>query len=360
MIAFIFLRRSLRRCEHRQMAGVSLLMNTKALRILFVEDSENDVQLAVAELKRHGYEPAFARVQTDTQLAAALRHHPWDVIISDYTMPGFSGFGALKVCQQAGHDIPFISVSVTLGEESAVAMMRAGAHDYLTKDNLNRLVPAIERELNAASVRREQKRMREAAAHLAAVVESSDDAIISKTLDGIVVSWNRGAERIYGYTEREMIGRPISVLVPPARTAELTEILRSIRRGERVGRFETLRVRKDGSIVEVSVTISPIKDAAGLVIGASAIARDITERRREEEERLHLIDELTQALRQAKTLRGLLPICSACKKIRDDQGYWQQVEVYIQKHSEAGFTHGLCPTCISNYFPEAADKEPAA
>lgn len=271
-------------------------MNTKALRILFVEDSENDVQLAVAELKRHGYEPAFARVATATELSAALQHQSWDVIISDYSMPGFTGSGALKICQESGQDIPFISVSGTLGEESAVAMMRAGAHDYLTKDNLSRLVPAIERELNAAGSRREQKRMREAAAHLAAIVESSDDAIISKTLDGNVVSWNRAAEQIYGYTEDEMIGRPISVLVPLARTPELTDILKRIRRGERIGRFDTQRLRKDGSLVEVSVTISPIKDASGLIIGASAIARDITERQREEEERLRLIDELTQAL----------------------------------------------------------------
>jgi PAS domain S-box-containing protein len=335
-------------------------MNTKTLRVLFVEDSENDVQLAVAELKRHGYEPVITRVQTDTELSAALRHQPWDVVISDYTMPGFSGSEALKICHESGLDLPFISVSGTLGEESAVAMMRAGAHDYLTKDNLNRLVPAIERELSAASVRRVQKRMRDAAAHLAAIVESSDDAIISKTLEGIVVSWNRGAEQIYGYTESEMIGRPISVLLPPARTAELTEILQRISRGERVSRFDTQRVRKDGSLVEVSITISPLTDVSGQVIGASSIARDITERRREEEERLRLIDELTQALRQAKTLRGLLPICASCKKIRDDQGYWQQVEVYIQQHSEAGFTHGLCPSCIGKYFPEADDDKPAA
>jgi two-component system cell cycle sensor histidine kinase/response regulator CckA len=335
-------------------------MKTKTLRILFVEDSENDVQLAVAELKRHGYAPTFARVETAAELSAALQHQLWDVIISDYSMPGFSGSSALKIWQEFGQDIPFISVSGTLGEESAVAMMRAGAHDYLTKDNLNRLVPAIERELSATGSRRGLKRMRDAAAHLAAIVESSADAIISKTLDGIVVSWNQAAEQIYGYTKNEMIGRPISVLVPSARTVELTEILKRIRRGERVGFFDTERLRKDGSTVEVSVTISPIKDVSGVVIGASAIARDITERRREEEERLGLIAELTQALTQAKTLRGLLPMCAFCKRIRDDQGYWEQVEVYIEKHSEAGFTQGLCPGCVGKYFHEVAGNKPAA
>lgn len=340
------------------MAASKRPTNMKTLRILFVEDSEHDVQLAVAELKRHGYEPVFKRVQSAVEMSTALQQENWDVVISDYSMPGFSGSGALKICKESGQEVPFISISGTLGEESAVAMMRAGADDYLTKDNLARLAPAIERELAAARLRRTQKQMRDAEAHLAAVVESSDDAIISKTLDGTVLSWNQAAERIYGYTATEMIGRPISVLVPPSRMAELAEILQRIQRGERVGRFDTLRKRKDGSIVEVSITISPIRDATGRVTGASAIARDITERRQEEALRLRLIDELSQALKQAKTLSGLLPICASCKKIRDDQGYWQQVEVYIQEHSEAGFTHGLCPGCIVKYFPEISRSEP--
>lgn len=335
-------------------------MNNKPLRILFVEDSESDVLLAVADLKRHGYQPIFARVETPAAMSQALREQPWEVIISDFSMPSFNGSDALRLCQESGLDIPFISMSGTLGEESAVAMMRAGAHDYFTKNNLARLAPAIERELKAASARREQRRMRETAAHLAAIVESSSDAIISKTLDGFVVSWNKGAENIYGYRAEEIIGQSISILIPPGRPDELAEINEHIRRGETVARLETVRRRKDGSLVEVSVTISPIRDASGKIIGASAIAQDISERRREEAERIRLIDELTRALSQAKTLRGLLPICASCKKIRDDHGYWQQVEVYIQEHSEAGFTHGLCPGCVGKFFPDPIGGEPAA
>jgi PAS domain S-box-containing protein len=115
---------------------------------------------------------------------------------------------------------------------------------------------------------------------LAAIVGTSDDAIVSKNLNGIVTSWNRGAERTFGYTPDEMIGRPIMTLIPPDRQSEEVEILERIRRGERVEHYETVRQRKDGSIVDVFLSVSPVKDAAGNVVGASKIARDISERKR--------------------------------------------------------------------------------
>src|SRR2546423_861562 len=117
-------------------------------------------------------------------------------------------------------------------------------------------------------------------ARLGAIVASSDDAIVSKSLEGIVQSWNASAERIFGYSAAEMIGQPISKLVPPDRHSEEPEILERLRRGERVDHFETIRQRKDGRLIDVSVTISPIKDPTGRVIGASKIARDITELKR--------------------------------------------------------------------------------
>jgi PAS domain S-box-containing protein len=120
----------------------------------------------------------------------------------------------------------------------------------------------------------------EAQALLSAIVYSSDDAIVSKDLNGIVTSWNRAAERIFGYTAGEMIGQSIERLFPPDRLDEEPEILRRIRRGDRVDHFETIRRRKDGTLINVSVTISPVRDAAGTIVGASKVARDITESRR--------------------------------------------------------------------------------
>ena len=126
-------------------------------------------------------------------------------------------------------------------------------------------------------------------ARLAAIVATSDDAIISKNLDGVILSWNAGAERIFGYTPEEAIGKSILMLLPPERVSEEADILSKIRQGIRVDHFETIRVRKDGRRIDVSVTISPIRDASGTVIGASKIARDISEHKQlmKERERLY-------------------------------------------------------------------------
>jgi PAS domain S-box-containing protein len=141
-----------------------------------------------------------------------------------------------------------------------------------------------DRALAAASARAEQ-----AQAMLAAIVNSSDDAIVSKTLDGVIMSWNAGAERLFGYTEAEAVGRPVTILIPPERLGEETTILSRIRRGERVESYETKRRRKDGTLLDVSLTVSPLLDSTGRVVGASKIARDITERVRQEREREELL-----------------------------------------------------------------------
>ena len=118
---------------------------------------------------------------------------------------------------------------------------------------------------------------------LASIVESSDDAIVSKSLDGIITSWNTGAERVFGYTADEAIGQPITIVIPQDRQGEEREILTRIRRGERIDHFETIRQRKHGSLIVVSLTVSPVKNAEGKIVGASKIARDITEQKRNQE-----------------------------------------------------------------------------
>jgi PAS domain S-box-containing protein len=128
----------------------------------------------------------------------------------------------------------------------------------------------------------ERKKAEELRAQIAAIVDSSDDAIIGKSLDGIIRSWNAGAGRVFGYTAAEMIGEPISILLPPGRLGEEPSILERLRRGERVDSFETVRRRKDGQEIDVSMTISPIRDSRGQVVGASNVARDISDRKRAE------------------------------------------------------------------------------
>jgi two-component system, chemotaxis family, CheB/CheR fusion protein len=143
----------------------------------------------------------------------------------------------------------------------------------------------------------DRKRAEESARRLAAVVEFSDDAIITKDLDGVITSWNRGAERLFGYKAEETIGRPITILVPHDRLDEEREILGRIRRGEHVDHYETVRQCNDGSLLDISLTISPLKDAAGKIVGASKIARDITERRRAHERQKLLVNEIQHRIK---------------------------------------------------------------
>ena len=198
----------------------------------------------------------------------------------------------------------------------------------------------------------EHKGGQQAAAYLAAIVRSSEDAIIGISLDGTILSWNAGAERNYGYTAAEILGSSIARLNPNFRPEEALQLVERIKNGGQVERYETVRLRKDGSILDVSLSFSPIKDLADRIIGVSAIERNIEAHKREEAERLRLIGELTDALAKIKTLNGLLPICACCKKIRDDRGYWQRIETYISEHTNAEFTHGICPECLQQNYPE--------
>ena len=128
----------------------------------------------------------------------------------------------------------------------------------------------------------ERLRAEETTRRLAAIVETSDDAIISKNLDGVIQTWNRGAANIFGYTAEEVVGKPVTILMPPERHDEEPGILARLRRGERIDHYQTVRRRKDGSLIDISLTVSPIRDNAGRIVAASKIARDITEQKRAE------------------------------------------------------------------------------
>jgi diguanylate cyclase (GGDEF)-like protein/PAS domain S-box-containing protein len=169
----------------------------------------------------------------------------------------------------------------------------------------------------------ERKRAEESSRLLATIVESSDDAIVGKTLDGIILSWNEAAERIYGYAASEAIGRPVAILSPRDRSDEITQLLGRIRQGERIQHYETERICKDGRRISVSLTISPIKDEQGVVRGASAISRDVSDRKRDEERMRHmaqhdpltglpnrvlLYDRIGRAIAQARSDRGTVAV----------------------------------------------------
>ena len=147
---------------------------------------------------------------------------------------------------------------------------------------------------------------------LAAIVEGSDDAILTKDLNGVITSWNRGAEKLFGYTADEMIGRPVMTLIPQERHDEEPGILARIRRGEHVDHYETIRQRKDGTLLHISLTVSPLRDDDGTIIGASKIARDISERFRAQEQQRLLFAEMQHRIKNVFAVaNGLIRLCAA-------------------------------------------------
>lgn len=190
------------------------------------------------------------------------------------------------------------------------AFLRYNDLEVITNDARSRLVEVVgslyssnDQAVAQLQIRdiSERKNSERVASHLAAIVESSDDAIISKTLEGIILTWNKGAERIFGYESHEVIGKPVLVLMPPDRVEEEPIILQKLKRGERIDHYETVRVSKDGRRINISLTISPIRDETGKIIAVSKIARDITEQKRTEQEREQLLAREQLARAQAET-----------------------------------------------------------
>jgi PAS domain S-box-containing protein len=187
-----------------------------------------------------------------------------------------------------------------------------GIHSYISiKFPLHAPGGAVTGVCGIATDITERKRLDAAGLHLAAIVESSEDAIISKDLNGIITSWNTGAERTFGYTAAEIIGQPVSILAAPDRLDEMPEILSKIRQGLRVQHYETRRRRKNGQIIDVALTVSPVRDAAGRIVGASKIARDISDRKRAEKEHGLLLAREQEARRTAELLNQAAPRLSA-------------------------------------------------
>ncbi|WP_162146105.1 PAS domain S-box protein [Inquilinus limosus] len=233
-------------------------------------------------------------------------------VVSYLAVPVVSRTGAVHGGLFFGHDRPGVFTAEAEGLVAAIA-----SHAAVAIDNA--------RLLQAARVEAEERtRGEQAAQRLAAIVESSEDAIVAKDLNGVIASWNRGAERLFGYTAGEAIGRPITMVIPEDRLDEETEILARIRRGERIEPFETIRRRKDGSLVEISLTISPVRNRKGQIVGASKIARDITERKRAQERQILLLREMNHRVKNLFALAGAV-ITLSTRNARSPEDLAEQV-----------------------------------
>jgi PAS domain S-box-containing protein len=284
-----------------------------------------------------------------------------DVVLMDISMPRMDGLEATRIIRR---EVPESKVIIVSQNDPAVVSSQAaeiGAAGYVNKDDLARdLLPTVDsvvadrrgektKKVRAPTDTRKgvSKRTlgRRAGDLLAAIVDSSDDAIISKTLDGVITSWNNSAERLFGYTREEAVGQHITLIIPEDRRDEEAKIVEQLRRGERVDHFETVRVRKDGTLLDLSLTISPVKDATGRAIGASKVARDITQRK-----------QIEQALAERARLLDLSNDAIFVRDEADRVTYWNRSAFDLYGYTREEAVGRVSHELLRTEFPEALDR----
>ena len=263
------------------------------LNLLLVEDSADDMELIRAELDLAGFQVHISRVETAEEMAAALCSESWDAVISDYNLPTFSTEGALQVLHSFHLDLPFIIVSGCIGEETAVALMKAGAHDFVMKDNLARLAPALERELREAEIRCErsqtQERLEANEQFLRAMTAALGEGILVQDQTSRLLFMNPEAERLLGWTQAELAQLDIHETIHylgsdgAHHSRDACPILNIASLGGVYRSYDDLFVRTGGETFPVSyVTTAMYRD--GDVVGVVTVFNDITARKQMEQE----------------------------------------------------------------------------
>ncbi|MHA1650417.1 MAG: PAS domain S-box protein [Candidatus Helarchaeota archaeon] len=272
---------------------------SKSIRVLIIEDSEDDTLLLLRTLQRNGYNPIYQRVETKEALKDALANNVWDIILSDYLMPKLSGLDALTILKESGLDLPFILVSGAVGEETAVQLMKAGAHDYINKDNLTRLIPAIEREILEAKIRHQRRiaeqNLKKSEERYRNLINNLSDLIIEADLNGNSTYLSPQLYKMFGVLPEELIGKSIITWIHPDDKQKALDAMKNALNSDEPEIFE-IRIRhKDGHYVFVSINGRLIKSDDGAKY--LAVIRDITAQKRaernlrESEEKYRLITE---------------------------------------------------------------------
>jgi PAS domain S-box-containing protein len=262
------------------------------LHVLIVEDSEDNSLLLKNELARGGYEVTYSRVETAEAMRAALAEGSWDIIVSDHRMPQFSSLDALKVHKESKSDVPFIVVSGSMGEELAVGAMKAGAYDYIMKDNLTRLVPTVERELREAESRRQRRRaeleLEQCRRRTESILEAAGEGICGLDAKGVINFINPLGAKLLGWGASELIGKSLHETIHYNRanrapfSKQDCSLCAALRDGLAHSMDDKLFWRKDGSAIPVGYTCVPMHEG-NTIVGAVLTFQDITERKDAEE-----------------------------------------------------------------------------
>jgi diguanylate cyclase (GGDEF)-like protein/PAS domain S-box-containing protein len=259
------------------------------LNALIVEDSEDDTLLLVEHMEAAGFQTHWKRVDNERDMNAALAETRWEVVFSDYTMPRFTGDKALEITRRHDPDLPFIFVSGTIGEEAAVAAMRAGAQDYVMKHNLPRLPPTVRRELEDARVRRERRRAEAELRKLSLAVEHTADSIFITDPEGRIEYVNPAFERLSGFRSWEVLGRTPALVKCERNSPEYFQRMWAILLSGEVFRDTLVNRRKDGTLFYEEKTITPLAAGDGRISHFVSTGRDVTDRIRAEKARARLV-----------------------------------------------------------------------
>lgn len=252
--------------------------NTQRLRVLIVEDNPNDADLVLRELRRAGFNPDWKRVDTEAEFSASL-DPTIDLILSDYAMPQFCGLRALEILRDRGLEIPFLLVSGTIGEETAVAAIRSGAADYLLKDRLARLGEAVKHALAQKRLQDQRKKSEKLLREQADIIDRAHDAIVARDFEtDRVTLWNTGAERLYGWSASEALGRPLSELTFVGSTGRAGLLKHLVAAGEFHG--EIKHRTKDGREVIVDARVTLVRNDDGTPRSVLGIATNNTEQKK--------------------------------------------------------------------------------
>ncbi|GBD29075.1 Cyclic di-GMP phosphodiesterase response regulator RpfG [bacterium HR32] len=274
----------------------------KVLRALVVEDREDDALLLVRLLQREGYAVRWRRVDGREALREALEGEPWDVVLCDFRMPGFDARQALEVVRAHDPDMPFVVVSGTVGEDVAVEMMRAGANDYVMKDNLTRLPAAVTRELREADERRARRWAEAQLRRLSLAVEQGPGIVIVTNAEGRVEYVNRRFTEVTGFEPQDVVGTPAYLLAEPLDPSARAALQEALGSGA-WWRGEALARRKDGSTFFAVFTVSAVREPDGRVVHHVVIAEDVTPLKEAEARERELRRKLERQLGRLKALR---------------------------------------------------------
>ncbi|MBA4367067.1 MAG: hypothetical protein C0403_05445 [Desulfobacterium sp.] len=332
----------------------------KQVHILYMEDDPGLAALFKKSLERAGHRVDI--VCDGKEGLAMVASQSYDIVAMDHKMPNYSGLDVIRILSGKDDSPPMIMITGTGSEEIATEAMKLGAADYIIKDPDGyylELLPSVVMKILGKQKIMEERNRAEAALIESEekhrnLVERANDGIIM-VQDGVIEYANPRIEEISGYSRVELLGKPFIDYIDSAESSRVGDHYLRHLSGEQIESvYETAIRHKDGRKIDVEFNsgVVPYRGRAAVLV----IIRDISERKRAEEERERLITELQKAIADIKKLSGLLPICSSCKKIRDDNGNWKQIESYIKENSEAEFSHSICPECAKRLYPDIYEK----